>query len=99
MKVTYFCDTGLPTVILTPSSQTVEVTFTAKFNTIVSGVGSEDFTYQWFHNGTIISDENGRSLVITNVTESKSGKYECIVSNYYNNTAISEAATLTVTSK
>jgi len=62
-----------------PSSQSVEVTHTAMFTTTVSGVGVENFMYQWRHNGTIIGGETGDTLVITNVMESDSGDYECIV--------------------
>jgi len=64
-----------------PSSQSVEVTHTATFTTMVTGVGSESFTYQWRHNGTIISGETGDTLMITNVIESDSGEYECTVNN------------------
>ena len=81
-------------MMVTPSSQTVEVTLTAVFNTTVTGVGSKTFTYQWYHNGTIISGENGENLVITNMAETKSGIYKCVVINSYNDTAESKAALL-----
>ena len=77
--------------MVTPSNQIVEITFTAEFNTIVSGVGSENFKYQWYHNETIINGEIRRNLIISNVTESKGGKYKCVVINCCNNTAESEA--------
>ena len=73
-------------MLVAPSSQTVEVTFTAVFYAIVDGVGSKEFKYQWYHNGTIISGENEKNIVITNMTESKTGKYECVVTNCCNNT-------------
>ena len=66
-----------------PSSLTVEVTHNATFITMVTGVGSNSFPYQWRHNGTIISGETGDALVITNVIESNSGVYECIVTNEF----------------
>jgi len=68
---------------VTPSSQSVEVTHTAMFTSTVSGIGVENFTYQWRHNGTIISGETGDTLMITNVMESDSGEYECNVTNEY----------------
>ena len=77
-------------MLVTPSSQTAEATFTAVFYAIVDGVGSEDFKYQWHHNGTIISGENQRNIVINDVTESKTGKYECVVTNCCNDTNKSE---------
>ena len=81
------------------SSQSVEVTHNATFTTMVTGVGSNNFTYQWRHNGTIISGETGDTLVITNVTESNSGEYECIVDNQLGNTNTSNVVVLIVTSE
>ena len=66
-----------------PSSQTVEVTLNATFTTAVTGVGPANFTYQWRHNRAIISGETGNTLMITNVMESDSGEYECIVTNQF----------------
>ena len=77
-------------MLVVPSIQTIEVTFTAEFFAIVDGVGSEDFEYQWYYNGTIINKENEKNIVITNVTENKIGKYECIVTNCCNDTNKSE---------
>ena len=75
-----------------PSSQSVEVTHTAMFTTTASGVGVENFMYQWRHNGTIITGETGDTLMIANVMKSDSGDYRCIVTNEYG-----DVATLTVT--
>ena len=69
-----------------PSSQSVEVTHSATFITMVTGVGSSSFAYQWRHNGTIISGETGDTLMITNANESDSGDYECIVTNEFGDT-------------
>ena len=82
-----------------PSSQSVEVTHTATFTTTVTGVGSDNFTYQWRHNGTIISGEIEDTLVITNVMESDIGDYECIVTNQFGDTDTSDVVVLMVTSK
>jgi len=72
----YIGGTGLPEVILTPSSQSVEVTHTA-FTTVVSGVGAENFTYQWRHNQTVIPDEHNDTLTITDLMSSDTGM-ECM---------------------
>ena len=80
-----------------PSSQSVEVTLNATFTTMVTGVGN--FTYQWRHNGTIISGETEDTLMITNVMESDSGEYECIVTNQFGDTNTSNVVMLMVTSK
>ena len=82
-----------------PSSQSVEVTRDVTFVTIVTGVGSNSFTYQWRHNGTIISGETGDTLLITNVMEVNSGNYGCIVDNQLGNTDTSNVVVLTVTSE
>ena len=82
-----------------PSSQSVEVTLTATFTTMVTDVGSNTFTYQWRHNGTIISGETGDTLMITNVMESDSGEYECIVTNQFGDTNTSNLVMLMVTSE
>jgi len=85
---------------VTPSSQSIEVTHTAMFTTTVSGVGVENFMYQWRHNGTIIiSEETGDTLMITNVMESDSGDYECIVTNEYGDNDRSNVVVLMVTSE
>ena len=82
-----------------PSSQSVEVTHNATFTTMVTGVGSNNFTYQWRHNGTIINGETGDNLTITDVMESDSGHYKCIVTNQLGHTNVSDAVVLTVTSE
>ena len=66
-----------------PSSQSVEVTHNATFTTMVTGVGSNSFTYQWRHNGTIISGETGDTLIIRNVAPNNTGVYSCKVINLY----------------
>ena len=83
---------------MTPSSLSVEVTHAVMFHTNVSGVGVENFMYQWRHNGTNITGETGDTLMITNVMESDSGDYECIVTNEYGDSDTSIAVILMVTS-
>ena len=82
-----------------PSSQSVEVTHNATFTTMVTGVGSNNFTYQWRHNGTIISGETNHTLVIINVMESNGGEYSCIMDNQLGDTVTSNIVVLTVTSE
>ena len=82
-----------------PSSQSVEVTHNATFTTMVTGMRSDIFIYQWKHNGIIINEETGDTLMITDVMESDSGQYECIVTNQFGYTNVSNAVVLTVTSE
>ena len=92
----YINDTGLPVVTVMPSSQSVEVTLNATFTTMVTGVGSDDFTYQWRHSGTIISGETNSTLSITNVILNDTGMYDCTVMNQYGDSD-SSSVSLTVT--
>ena len=82
-----------------PSSQSVEVTHNATFTTIVTGMRSNLFFYQWSHGKTIINGETGHTLVIADVMKSDSGHYECTVTNQFGYTNVSNVAVLTVTSK
>ena len=82
-----------------PSSQSVEVTLNATFTTMVTGVGSDNFTYQWRHNGAIISGETEDTLMIASVMESNSGEYECIVTNQFGDNDTSPVVMLMVTSE
>ena len=84
---------------VTPSSPSVELTHDIRLFTTVTGVGSNNFTYQWRHNGTIISRETEDTLMITNVMESNSGEYECIVTNQFGDTNTSLIVMLLVTSE
>ena len=79
-----------------PSSQSVEVTHIAMFTTTVSGVGVENFMYQWRHNGADIGDEINDTLIITDLMLSDAGNYECLVTNEYGDSEASSAS-LTIT--
>ena len=71
----YF-NTGLPVVTVMPSSQSREVTHNATFTTMVTGVGSDNFIYQWRHNGTNISGETGNILIIPNLAPNNTGSVQ-----------------------
>ena len=77
-----------------PPSQSVEVTQTVKFITKVSGIGKENFSYQWRHNGVHINGETGDTLIIDGVTKDYNGNYECVVKNEYGDSATSDASVL-----
>lgn len=90
--------TGFPVVTVIPSSYSAEVTQTVTFAANVSGVGVENFTYQWKIGPNSIFGKNTNTLTITNVMESDGGTYRCLVTNLYGNTVSSNVATLIVSS-
>ena len=45
----------------------------AKFTTTVSGIGVENFTYQWQHNGEEMNGETGDTLDLNNITGKEGG--------------------------
>jgi glucose/arabinose dehydrogenase len=89
-----------PTVIRSPSPQSVADGATARFDVVVSG--SPVLAYQWRHDGGPLNDGGGisgahtRSLVLDNVQDSSAGSYDCLVTNS-NGSDTSAAATLSVT--
>ncbi|XP_065918151.1 carcinoembryonic antigen-related cell adhesion molecule 5-like isoform X3 [Dysidea avara] len=47
--------------------------------TCLPSILSSSLTYQWLHNGTIVKNETTAVLNLTNVKETDSGAYQCIV--------------------
>ena len=70
-----------------PPSQSIEVTQPVKFTTTVSGVGKENFNYQWRHNGEDINGETSNILTVDSISKNLSGSYECVVKNEYGDNA------------
>ena len=59
-----------------------------------TGVGADDFIYQWFLNDLPVADKS--ILVISAVSEENSGDYKCFVRNQYNGIGQSEVARLVI---
>ena len=59
-----------------------------------TGVGSDDFVYQWFLNDFRVADQDTSTLVIGAVSENDTGDYKCFVRNQYNGIDQSEVAKL-----
>lgn len=89
---------GLLVVTVAPSSQRVEVTHSATFHAIVSGIRSENFRYQWEMAGNNITQETRDFLRIHNVSEGYF-TYKCYVSNEFGDFAVSNSVELIGTSK
>jgi len=81
-------------VTVNPPSQSVEIKHAAMFTATVSGVGKDNFTYQWRHNGKVIKGETGETLTIDSVEEDDHGTYHCVVENEYKDCAKSNNAEL-----
>ena len=86
--------TGLPEVTVNPPSQSVEIAQRVTFTTTVSGVGTENFSYQWRHNGEDVNEGTRSTLTMDSVTKDDGGIYECVVKNEYGDCSVSIASTL-----
>ena len=77
-----------------PLNQSVEVTDTVKFTTTVSGVGKENFTYQWRFNEEDVNGEISNTLTINSVSKNDGGNYECVIMNEFGDSSTSSASVL-----
>lgn len=59
-----------------------------------TGVGSDDFVYQWFLNDLRIANQDTSTLVIDAASENDTGDYRCFVRNQYNGIGQSKVARL-----
>jgi len=85
-------------MIVSPASLTVKTSQSATFTTTVSGIGKENFTYQWQHNEEDVDGETGDTLNLNNVAVKDKGSYQCIVKNQYGDSDVFTVE-LEVTSK
>ena len=83
-------------VTVTSSNQSVEVTLTAEFTAIVTGVGP--FTYQWQRGNRILKKETGSTYTVHNATQKDQKYYRCRVFNIYGDSAVSDTVWLKVIS-
>ena len=85
-------------VTVAPSNQSVEVTRTARFSAMASGIRMKNFIYQWEMAGHNITGETGYVLKIHNVSVGYF-IYRCYVSNEFGDSAVSNPVELIGTSK
>jgi len=85
-------------VTVIPSRQSVEVTHTAIFTTVVRGVGNNSFTYRWKRGHRSLKGETGPILRLKNLSSKHEGDYACLVTNMFGDSSVSDDARLTVTS-
>ena len=77
-----------------PPSQSIEVMQPVNFTATVSGIGKENFRYQWRHNEEDIDGETSNTLTIGSVTKDDGGTYECVVKNEYGDCVTSNISEL-----
>ncbi len=87
-------NTNTAVILLQPQSTNVIVGSNALFSVTAGGAGP--LFFQWFFNGTILTNEISSSLLITNVQPTNAGNFQVVVSNSFNS-ATSHVAVLTVT--
>ena len=81
-------------VNIAPTEIKVRTEGSAEFLCSATGVGSNDFIYQWFLNTLPVADQETSTLVINIVTEDNTGDYTCSVRNSFGNIGRSEVARL-----
>ena len=96
MKIKVYVSVALPPVVSITSEKEKTVSKGEHVNLLCSatGVGADDFVYQWFLNGLRVAGQDTSTLVIAAVTEDNTGDYKCFVMNQYNGIGQSEVVTL-----
>lgn len=83
-----------PVVEIKPKELTVKIGEQAEFNCSATGVGANNFKYQWFLNNRAIDGKNTSTLVIDPDSVDDTGDYTCSVTNEYGGFVQSKVATL-----
>ena len=87
---------GFPSITVTPSSQSVEVTLAATFTAAVTGVAP--FTYQWWRGNAILKNETGNTYTVYDASTEDQSYYSCHVFNILGDSAVSDRVWLQVIS-
>ena len=84
-----------PVVRITPEKE-IKITKgkRAEFFCSATGVGADNFVYQWFLNGLPVDSQDTSTLIIDVVSEDDTGDYRCFVRNQYNGIGQSEVVQL-----
>ena len=81
-------------MIVTPAEIKVGKGEKVEYVCSATGLGINNFTYQWFLNDEPLAEQAMPTLVINNVTENDTGDYVCFVWNPYEGISQSEVARL-----
>jgi len=72
---------SIPTIVQHPFNLTTLAGLEAVFDVIATG--APPLEYQWFFNGSIISNENSSTLIINNLQPAHAGTYSVRITNSY----------------
>ena len=81
---------------VTPAEVEVRKGDNVEFICSATGMGANNFTYQWFLNDLPVAVQAMPTLVINDVTESDTGDYVCFVRNPYGGIGQSGVARLII---
>ena len=79
---------------VTPTEEQVRKGESIEFVCSATGLGANNFTYQWFLNDLPVVDQAMPTLIINDVTEDDTGDYVCFVRNPYGDIGQSGVARL-----
>jgi hypothetical protein len=79
LRAIYVPIEGAPEIVIQPHDQQIKRGGRAIFR--VTAGGSLPLTFQWFKDGTLMENQNGDSLILTETTQGDAGWYQVEVSN------------------
>lgn len=89
-----------PVVNIAPEKQLeVKEGERVKFVCSATGVGADDFIYQWTLNNLTVAGQNTPTLVIDSVSKDNTGDYKCFVKNPHKGIGQSEEVKLIILGK
>ena len=89
-----------PVVNIAPEKQLeVKEGERVEFNCSATGVGANNFIYQWTLNGLTVAGQNKPTLVIDTVSKDNTGEYKCFVKNLHKGIGKSKGVKLIILGK
>ena len=79
------CSLALPPVVRIMPDGVIELREgeRAEFICEATGIGANDFKYQWFLNKQLVDGQDTQNLIVSSVSEDTTGDYTCSVLNPY----------------
>ena len=85
-------------VTIEQSDLSAEVTTAVQLTCRADGYQSDMFSYQWRLNQDDINGATDNTYIISSVNETNRGRYQCVVTNHWNEEDTSDPVQLNVTS-